>query len=350
MIANNTTIYYAINDFKDRRKLIDANPDKVHNAWNVMHLIFPVVSTTFASFKSMYGGIPKDFIDYLFIDEAGQAIPQAAVGALYRSKKVVAVGDPIQIEPVVTLESHLIDNIRKNYHVPEYLVSKEASVQSVADNANQYGFWKSDATDSNQKTWIGIPLWVHRRCLKPMFTIANQIAYNNKMVLPSNITKVGKTGWYDVKGNAIQKQFVKEHGEKVVGLLADDWIEAIKEGKNEPSSFVISPFSAVQQQIKRMLKQQLPTRIDIERTKINQWVDKSIGTVHTFQGKEAQKVYFVIGTDNTQDGAVNWSCEKPNLLNVAVTRAKKEFYVIGDMQRIQSKPFYETIFKERDVK
>ncbi|MGO4092002.1 AAA domain-containing protein, partial [Staphylococcus aureus] len=120
--------------------------------------------------------------------------------------------------------------------------------------------------------------------------------------------------------------------------------------KNEPSSFVISPFSAVQQQIKRMLKQQLPTRIDIERTKINQWVDKSIGTVHTFQGKEAQKVYFVIGTDNTQDGAVNWSCEKPNLLNVAVTRAKKEFYVIGDMQRIQMKPFYETIFKERNVK
>lgn len=88
LIANNTTIYYAINDFKDRRKLIDANPDKVHNAWNVMHLIFPVVSTTFASFKSMYGGIPKDFIDYLFIDEAGQAIPQAAVGALYRSKKL----------------------------------------------------------------------------------------------------------------------------------------------------------------------------------------------------------------------------------------------------------------------
>ena len=47
-----------------------------------------------------------------------------------------------------------------------------------------------------------------------MFTIANQIAYNNKMVLPSNVTNVGKTGWYDVKGNSVQKQFVKEHGEK----------------------------------------------------------------------------------------------------------------------------------------
>ncbi|MEJ7235619.1 hypothetical protein WL381_12030, partial [Staphylococcus epidermidis] len=55
---------------------------------------------------------------------------------------------------------------------------------------------------------------------------------------------------------------------------------------------------------------------------------------------------FVVGTDKTQEGAVNWSCEKPNLLNVAVTRAKKEFYVIGDMSRIQSKPFYEIIYKE----
>ena len=188
LIANYKTIYFSLNDFKNRRKLIDSKPEVVYNAWNVMHLIFPVVSTTFASFKSMYQGVPKDFIDYLFIDEAGQAVPQAAVGALYRSRKVVAVGDPIQIEPVVTLESHLIDNIRKSYNIPERLLSKEASVQSVADNANKYGFWKVIVRMMNKKL-DGIPLWVHRRCLNPMFTIANQIAYDNKMVLPSNIKK-----------------------------------------------------------------------------------------------------------------------------------------------------------------
>ncbi len=349
LIANNTTIYYAIKDFKDRRKLIDAKPEVIHNAWNVIHLIFPIVSTTFASFKSMYQGIPKDFIDYLFIDEAGQAVPQAAVGALYRSKKVTAVGDPIQIEPVVTLESHLIDNIRKNYNVPERLVSKEASVQSVADHANYYGFWKKDSTDDEQKKWIGIPLWVHRRCLNPMFTIANQIAYNNKMVLPSNIKKVGKVGWYNINGSSVQKQYVKEQGEKVFALLVNDWHRAIKDGEIESSSIVISPFAAVQKQIKTLVKSQLSTKINVDREIINKWINKSIGTVHTFQGKEAQKVYFVVGTDNTQDGAVNWSCEKPNLLNVAVTRAKKEFYVIGDLQRIQSKPFYEIIYKEKNT-
>ena len=349
LIANNTTVYYAIKDFKDRRKLIDAKPEVVYNAWNMMHLIFPIVSTTFASFKSMYQGIPKDFIDYLFIDEAGQAVPQAAVGALYRSKKVTAVGDPIQIEPVVTLEPHLIDNIRKNYNVPERLVSKEASIQSVADHANYYGFWKKDSTEEDQKNWIGIPLWVHRRCLNPMFTIANQIAYNNKMVLPSNIKKIGKVGWYNISGTSVQKQYVKEQGEKVFELLANDWHEAIKDGQIEPSSIVISPFAAVQQQIKTLVKSKLSTKINVDREIINRWINKSIGTVHTFQGKEAQKVYFVVGTDNTQDGAVNWSCEKPNLLNVAVTRAKKEFYVIGDLRRIHTKPFYEIIFKKKNI-
>lgn len=105
----------------------------------------------------MYRDMSKDFIDYLYIDEAGQAVPQAAVGALQRSRKVVAVGDPIQIEPVVTLDPYLINSVRKAYNVPERLVSVEASVQSLADNANAYGYWKG--TDTDEKEWIGIPLW-----------------------------------------------------------------------------------------------------------------------------------------------------------------------------------------------
>lgn len=349
LVANNGPVYYAMQDFKNRNAYLDSAPERVKNAWNVMHLIFPVVSTTFASFANMYRGLPKDFIDYLFIDEAGQAIPQAAVGALYRSKKVVAVGDPIQIEPVVTMESNLIDNIRKGYNIHEHLLSKESSVQSVADLANKYGYWKPEVgNDEENKNWIGIPLWVHRRCLNPMFTIANQIAYNNKMVLPENKDR-GKTGWYDIKGNASQRQFVKEQGDKVIELLINDWRQAKEKGEYEPSVFVISPFTEVQRQIKNSARNRLVNSIDDERKKIIKWIDKSIGTVHTFQGKEAKKVYFVIGTDSNQGGAVNWSCEKPNLLNVAVTRAKNEFYVIGDKERIKSKPYYSNIDAEANI-
>lgn len=349
LIANNGPVYYAMQDFKARNSYLDSAPIRVTNAWNVMHLIFPVVSTTFASFASMYRGLPKDFIDYLFIDEAGQALPQAAVGALYRSKRVIAVGDPIQIEPVVTMEDNLIANIRKGYNIHERLLSKESSVQTVADFANKYGYWKTQTDDDAKKHWIGIPLWVHRRCLKPMFTIANQIAYDNKMVLPKTITDIGKTGWYDVKGNSVQRQFVKEQGDKVIALLKNDWKQSIENGENEPSVYVISPFTEVKKQIQLLARRELIQTVSDDTKKVSDWIKNSIGTVHTFQGKEAKKVYFVIGTDNNQDGAVNWSCAKPNLLNVAVTRAKKEFYIIGDKERIKSKPYYSVINLESNI-
>lgn len=43
------------------------------------------------------------------------------------------------------------DLVRKAYHVPERLVSVEASVQTLADGANRYGYWKEK---QSQKQWI----------------------------------------------------------------------------------------------------------------------------------------------------------------------------------------------------
>lgn len=269
--------------------VLDSAPVRVTNAWNVMHLIFPVVSTTFASFASMYRGLSKDFIDYLFIDEAGQALPQAAVGALYRSKRVIAVGDPIQIEPVVTMEDNLIANIRKGYHIHERLLSKASSVQTVADFANKYGYWKTQTDDEDSKYWIGIPLWVHRRCLKPMFTIANQIAYDNKMVLPKTITNIGKTGWYDIKGNSVQRQFVKEQGDKVIALLKNDWKQAIENGEHEPSVYVISPFTEVKKQIQLLARKELLHTVSDDSKKVSDWIKIQLELSIHFRVKKQRK-------------------------------------------------------------
>ena len=61
---------------------------------------------------------------------------------------------------------------------------------------------------------------------------------------------------------------------------------------------------------------------------------QNIGTVHTFQGKEAPIVFFVLGADKKCIGAANWAVgtDNPNIMNVAVTRAKEEFYIIGDKE------------------
>ncbi|WP_335980920.1 AAA domain-containing protein [Streptomyces sp. CA2R106] len=57
---------------------------------------------------------------------------------------------------------------------------------------------------------------------------------------------------------------------------------------------------------------------------------KRYGTVHTTQGKEADIVVLVLGTGTGQVGSRDWAAKNPNLLNVAVTRARRRLVVIGD--------------------
>lgn len=63
---------------------------------------------------------------------------------------------------------------------------------------------------------------------------------------------------------------------------------------------------------------------------VGKWADECCGTVHKFQGKEAKEVIFLLGCDKTENGAVQWV--NTNIINVAATRAKFRFYVIGDYE------------------
>ncbi|MEB3025188.1 MULTISPECIES: DEAD/DEAH box helicase [unclassified Parvimonas] len=304
----------------NRQKQYIDNKQVITEAWNWINMVIPIIGSTFASFSRMFANIETESLGYLFVDEAGQALPQSIVGSIFRSKKIMVVGDPAQIKPVLTLDSSILSMIGKHYGVSNKYLSDSASVQTLVDDISKYGFYKND------DEWIGIPLWVHRRCKNPMFDISNAISYGGNMVQSTDV--LGKALWYDITGSASDK-YVKEQGH----FLKEKILEMIKRNpdiRNKSVTdvvYVISPFRNVAYHLSHELKEIGFTRYG------NDGKPTNIGTVHTFQGKEADIVFLVLGCDEKSRGAARWamSSTNPNIMNVAVTRAKEEFYIIGDL-------------------
>ena len=311
------------------------NKRVIHAAWHWINMTIPVISSTFASFSRMMKNIDENVLGHVFVDEAGQALPQAAVGAIWRSRKLVVVGDPFQIKPVLTLDASILAMLGKHHGVGEKYLSDSASVQTLVDSASKYGFYTEKEDESS---WIGIPLWVHRRCQYPMFTISNEISYHGLMV--QGVEKYGKTGWFDITGKAHDK-YVKEQGEflkkKLQAMIREN--PKITDKNEKDTVYIISPFRNVARQLSQDLKSIGFTRQDSSKKVTN------IGTIHTFQGKEAPIVFMVLGADEQSTGAASWAVREANMMNVAATRAKEEFYIIGDKNLYQNRISSEIIRK-----
>ncbi len=306
--------------------------------WQLLFMIVPVVSTTFASLGRMFSGVSEAQLGWLMIDEAGQALPQAAVGALWRARRVLVVGDPLQIEPVFVtpprLTKYLTEAVLAN-DAEEWTPAKW-SVQQIADRANPYG---CTLTVMNKPVWVGIPLWVHRRCIEPMFSIANQIAYDNRMIhgledraiISQPLKNDLSNCWYSSEGECIRKQYKSELARDTEGLL----LRLSAAGYKLADIYVITPFKAVRTGLLDALQRpdvvdKLSRETGLSRTELKTWRGKNVGTVHTFQGKENDIVILVLGCDIAHQGGAEWAASKPNLLNVALTRAKNNIFVIGD--------------------
>ncbi len=306
-----------------------AQRELLPDLWSSLFMVVPTVSTTFASVQTMFGDLPTESIGWLLVDEAGQAVPQASVGAIMRAKRSIVVGDPLQIPPVVSLPEKLNAEICKFFNVDQIGWSApSASTQTLADQASR--FRSTFITDMGERE-VGLPLLVHRRCQNPMFDVSNSIAYAGQMVhavgskRPGPIgSALGQSRWIDVNGDA-ETKWCSDEGDAVVRML----VELAASGVTNPDVFVITPFKIVEQEMRRRLGKE----IDLLRAlgvKADEWSRDRIGTIHTFQGREADTVILLLGAPKaTQHRARQWAASPPNIINVAVSRAKQNLYVVG---------------------
>jgi hypothetical protein len=298
--------------------------------WSSLFLVVPVVSTTFASIERMIGHLPPESLRWLLVDEAGQAVPQAVVGAMMRTKRAIILGDPQQIEPVTSLPTALAESICRDFGInPDRWNAPAASVQSVADATSTLG---AEFEREIGSVKVGFPLLVHRRCAEPMFSISNRLAYSGLMVhatgaRPSPIRDVlGASHWVDVAPDQTADKWSEREGEAVLAMLR----RLADAGAPAPLDlYIVSPFRVVAHRLReRLANNGLLSRWTDNASR---WTRERIGTVHTVQGREADSVFFVLGAPlPSQGGARNWAAGSVNLLNVAATRAKENIYVIGN--------------------
>ncbi|MFD0894725.1 hypothetical protein KBB96_05090 [Luteolibacter ambystomatis] len=300
----------------------------IEDLWATFFLVVPVVSTTFASMERMFAQVKPGAIGWLLVDEGGQATPQAAVGGLLRARRSVIVGDPLQIEPVVTLPNTLTEEICGQFGISALKFNApEASAQTLADAASpQCGRFPAGSG------WreVGSPLLVHRRCDSPMFEISNSIAYANLMVTakppPSVTPPLGISCWINVREASAFDKWSEEEGNEVISLL-----RRLRSMRVPPDLYVVTPFVIVQDRLRSLIAQS--GVLNGWANDANAWPYQNVGTVHTVQGREAATVIFVLGAPSaSQKGARSWAGGTPNLLNVAITRAKSALYVVGNRE------------------
>lgn len=301
---------------------------------NSLMIAVPVISSTFAAVERfLINCKAESSLGTIIIDEAGQASPHMLVGALFRAQKAIVVGDPKQIEPVQTVQDLFVEKIGGE-GIGKYR-SKELSVQSLADAQNPFaGIIKNlDGTES----WVGCPLVIHRRCKDPMFTVANELSYGGFMINKSidsddPIDPCKGSCWITYDASNIKSSTGKDRYIPIQGEIAFELIQNLRARNTKfKDIFIITPFTTVSYGFKKYMESISDDIVNWTKDDNKKaWLEDNIGTVHTFQGKEAKVVIYMLGcqSDGSANGAIKWV--NANNVNVAFTRAKEYVYVIGD--------------------
>ncbi|WP_143322444.1 AAA domain-containing protein [Clostridium sp. HBUAS56010] len=318
------------------------NQENMKKKWQRYAKLTPCIVSTFymiPKFFTAWRGDEQplyDFIDLLIIDEAGQ-VPAEIAGAVFSlAKKSIVVGDLLQIEPVWSINESIDIGNLKRYHIIQSdrdcdvdtflktgMAASCGSVMKIAQRASKYQKYEVER---------GMFLSEHRRCFSDIIEYCNELAYKGRLK-PKRKDVSGmplpRMGYRNIKGKATQSggswgnreeakkiaEWIRDNGSQLEHFYSE---EADKKKELKTIIGIVTPFAYQGRLIKTELR----------NLKIN---DITVGTVHSLQGAERNIIIFSSVYDSGQKNGTFFFDQGPNMLNVAVSRAKDSFLVFGDM-------------------
>jgi hypothetical protein len=225
--------------------------------------------------------------DYLIMDEASQVDIKTGALALSCAMNAVIVGDDKQLPNVVSQEEEIALNaIQSTYHVDEkYQATTNSFLQSCV------------------KVLKDAPVTLlreHYRCHPRIIDFCNQRFYNGELIAMTSDNNEGKVLQVikTVPGNHARGHFNQREIDVIIQ-------EVMPEYSTSDSVGIITPYRD-------------------QAIAINQALGKDVAsTVHKFQGRECDAIIMSmvdnIPTDFSDD---------PNLMNVAISRAKTKLCIV----------------------
>jgi superfamily I DNA and/or RNA helicase/very-short-patch-repair endonuclease len=268
--------------------------------------MFPIILTTNLSTPKL--GLAKPTFDVVIIDEAGQSSLGYSLFPMLRAKSLLLVGDQNQLSPVITLPPEINVKLMNKYSIPD--------VYNYIDNSI---LKTMQSLDSISKF---ILLRHHYRSQKDIIEFSNQKYYLNKLIIETKLKENGisNLAFIDTSKAKEMNNVVKNTSLTELSQI----IEHIKTN-NIKNAGIITPFRNQANRIQEELDKQGLNHI-------------TAGTIHTFQGDEKDIIYLSCSiTDKTTEKAYDWVKNNKELINVAMTRAKENFILVGNKEAIVKK-------------
>lgn len=265
--------------------------------------------------------LKNNLFDVLIIDEASQCDIVSALPLFYRAKHIVIIGDPHQLKHISLLTETQDRTIAVAHHVSEELFNDLSYTKhSLYDLAEQI-----------LKTHGKQPLLLneHYRCHPDIVSFSNEYYYGKKLTVATDPTRLlqhpslhNRIIWHQIKGKTAHTKspYNEEESERV----AEEILRLLEMASSLKASIGIVTLFRAQSE---MIAEKLNKFQGIFES------DITIGTAHRFQGDEKDIIVFSPAvSEGVKPGTLHWIQTTNQLLNVAVTRARSLFIVVGDQE------------------